>query len=183
MDSVFKNVKDERNNNSLKLQIVLAADCAVGKTAFISRLYHKNFHDYMERDRCLNATLGFDSYLFILNYKGITVELTIWDTEWLGSIRLFSQREIYERADIVFIFYQSSSRYSFDKIIHTKYFFDEYCKRNTIFALIRNKYDLYREEISDEEVLEFADKNNMLFFHLSLHEKMKLVLKNYLKMF
>ena len=39
-------------------------------------------------------------------------------------------------------------------------------------ALIRNKYDnTYRNEISDEEALEFADENNMLFFHLSLHEK------------
>ena len=45
-------------------------------------------------------------------------------------------------------------------------------KKNTIFALIRNKYDNTRKEaISDEEALEFADLNNMLFFHLSLHEK------------
>ena len=43
---------------------------------------------------------------------------------------------------------------------------------NTILALIRNEYDrTEKEEISGEETIEFADLNNMLFFHLSLHEK------------
>ena len=59
-----------------------------------------------------------------------------------------------------------------DAIKDKIYFFNDYCIRNAIFALIRNKYDYKcRNEISDEEALEFADKNNMLFFHLSLHEK------------
>ena len=52
-----------------------------------------------------------------------------------------------------------------------KNFFDNNFKRNTIFALIRNKYDITKEEISDEEAIEFADSNNMLFFHLSLFEE------------
>ena len=41
-----------------------------------------------------------------------------------------------------------------------------------MITLIRNKYDYKcRNEISDDEPLEFADKKNMPFFHLSLHEK------------
>ena len=118
------------------------------------------------------ATCGIDYYLLILNYKGINVELKIWDTEWLNS-RLFNlQKRIYENADIVFLFYDSSSKETFNTIINKTYYFEDYCKKNTIFALIRNKYDnKYREEVSDEIALEFADKNNMLFFHLSLHEK------------
>ena len=49
---------------------------------------------------------------------------------------------------------------------------------NPIYILVRSKYELNKTTqdnwngfVSDEEALEFADKNNMLFFHLSFNEK------------
>ena len=75
------------------------------------------------------------------------------------------------KADIVFLLYESFQKRTFDAIKNQKYIFEYYCKKNTLFALIRNKYDIRSEDISEEEALEYADRNNMLFFHLSLHEK------------
>ena len=46
--------------------------------------------------------------------------------------------------------------------------------RECIFTIgVRSRFGHWPtpEEVSDEEALEFADKYNMLFFHLSLHEK------------
>ena len=58
-----------------------------------------------------------------------------------------------------------------NRLKNKKHFFGDCRFKNKIFVLIRNKYDITKEEISDEEAIEFEDSNNMLFFHLSLHEK------------
>ena len=53
----------------------------------------------------------------------------------------------------------------------------ETANKNTLFALIRSRYDEYSETnenkkiISDEEALEYADLNNLFFTHLSNYEK------------
>ena len=178
MDSFFKNIKDSKylnnqinENTCVNINIVLAAGAAVGKTAFILRLLYENYKDYMKKDTFLHATCGYSSYLLALNYRDINIILTIWDTEWLTSRLFHIQKRLFENADIVFLLYESSSSYTFTSIKDKIYFFEVNCKRNAIFALICNKYDKCRNEISDEEALEFADINNMLFFHLSLHEK------------
>ena len=154
------------------INIVLASDAAVGKTAFIYRLSYENYKDYMENDKHLFATIGCDFIFLKLKYKDINIKFIIWDTEWINSARFYNNSNLFKKADIVFLFYDSSSEFALDAFKDKKNFFKEVCKRNAIFALIRNKYDINRRiEISDEEALEFADENNMLFFHLSLHEK------------
>ena len=125
----------------------------------------------MEHESELKPTFGLDWIPLIINYRNINIKLSIWDTEWLTSRLFHIQKRLFENADIVFLLYESSSSYTFTSIKDKIYFFEDYCKRNAIFALICNKYDKCRNEISDEEALEFADENNMLFFHLSLHEK------------
>ena len=178
MDSFFKNVKDENyllnqknKNMNVRINIVLAADCVVGKTAFILRLQNKNYNNYMKQDNHLSATIGCDYFLLILNHKDIIVEIRIFDTEWLNSWTFNNLFRFFERADIIFLFYDSSFKYSLESIKEKQYFFTQHCKKNIIFALIRNKYDIKEKAISDEEALEFADLNNMLFFHLFFHEK------------
>jgi len=76
---------------------------------------------------------------------------------------------------IVFLFYDAYDRASFEKIDYYYRKFLEF-KYPPIFILIRNKFDLNMpgtEEniVTDEEAFEYADKNNMLFFHLSNYEK------------
>ena len=102
----------------------------------------------------------------------------------------------YKDAGIILMFYDSLDKSSFERI---KENFIDIKKINfsnkPIYALIRGKYDLnvksneYRDIITDEEVLEFADENNIIFFHLSNFEKYEngvnkiiaIVLKEYIR--
>ena len=50
-------------------------------------------------------------------------------------------------------------------------------KLNPIYILVRRKYENIlntkekKDIVSDEEALEYADKNNMHFFHIAINEK------------
>ena len=178
MDSFFKYVNNQGfddnemyENDCLTINILLAADRAIGKNAFVLRLQNKNYKNYMEQEERLLQTSGIDYFLLNLIYKYINVKLQIWDTVWLNSPSFFLSCTSFQKADIVFLFYDSSNKFTFESIKKRKHFFGDCRFKNKIFVLIRNKYDITKEEISDEEAIEFADSNNMLFFHLSLHEK------------
>ena len=176
MDSFFKNVKvnsinETYKNNDKIINIVLISDGGVGKTSFALRLENKNYKDYMKKAIIHSWTVGMDFFSLIFNYKDRNVKLRIFDTTFLNNFCSTGSKQIFKEVDIVFLFYDSSIKYTFETIKNKKNFFDNNFKRNTIFALIRNKYDITKEEISDEEAIEFADSNNMLFFHLSLFEK------------
>ena len=79
---------------------------------------------------------------------------------------------------IIFLFYDSSIRVLFQR---AKELFDKtkdtLDTNEVIYVLISSKYDLYTkaeqniDNISEEEALEFASENNMLFAHLSIAEK------------
>ena len=69
----------------------------------------------------------------------------------------------------------------------------ENVNKNTLFVLLRSRYDECLEKnenkkiISDEEALEYADLNNLLFANLSNYEKndtcndlLKIFLKNFI---
>ena len=75
---------------------------------------------------------------------------------------------------IILIFYDALDKSSFEKAksLVMKYLYN----KKQISFLIRSKYDLSlnsenNEIVSDEEALEFADKNNLIFTHISPFEK------------
>ena len=71
--------------------------------------------------------------------------------------------------------YDAYNRDSFN-YIKNKYSEIKNQYKNSICALIRNKYDIKANKdnnniVSDEEALEFADANNIIFRHISSIEK------------
>ena len=71
------------------------------------------------------------------------------------------------------IFYNANNKKSFE---YAKQLCCEKKNNNNIIILIRSKYDINitvknGEFVSDEEALEFADKNNIFFLNLSNSEK------------
>ena len=60
---------------------------------------------------------------------------------------------------------------------------------NPIYVLVRSKYENVlntkekKDIVSDEEALEYADKNNLIFFTLRLMKNMKQESMNYLNLF
>ena len=82
-------------------------------------------------------------------------------------------------AKVVLLFYESMNRQSFEKVkeFYHSYLCDKFKTNNVIYFIVRAKYDLNNklndnsEIINDEEVLEFANKYNMFFTHMSSTEK------------
>ena len=84
------------------------------------------------------------------------------------------------RSDAFLILYDALSRKTFEKAIKIyKHIKDcNFGKEGTVFILIRSKYELnktvqnnFKDFISDEEVLKFAEKNNLFFSHISSFEQ------------
>ena len=178
MDSFFKNVKDSENLNNQKektfltINIILVPIAEVGKTSFLLRIFFEGYKEYMENDSHLHATISPDFATLKLNYRDKFINFIIWDTPQVNTHYFYYSSNLFRKAEMIFLFYDSSYKYSLDSIKEILDPIYWYCKSKPIFALIRNKYDKNGKiEISDEEALEFADKKNMLFFHLSLHEK------------
>ena len=79
---------------------------------------------------------------------------------------------------MIFIFYDSSDKTSFER---AKIFFnlakDNTKDKKVVIVLVSSKYDLYvkskenMNRVSEEEALEYASKNNILFAHISIVEK------------
>ena len=157
------------------IKIVLVGQDNTGKTIF-----------------CQNLLNGYDENLFLkeyistnggsymgkkLIYKNKIFNLDIWDTagqeKYLSLIKFF-----FKGAGIVFIFYNSYNIFSFNKAKDLFYYVKENTEKNKcVYALVANKYDLSQNSkedcniLSEEEVLEFAEENNLIFSHLSILEK------------
>ena len=102
---------------------------------------------------------------------------------------------LYKNTSIFFIFYDAFDKDSFKR---AKSFYEDIKNlgiTNPIYVLIRSKYEIALDSndkkniVTDEEALEYAEKNNLLFFHLGIFEKyetgiidlMKFALYEYLK--
>lgn len=179
MDSFVKNVKDskylnKKQSNFVNINIVIVQGNYVDKASFLLRLKYKDYNKYNEHLSEIDKNFGLDLHLIklILNYRDININIIIRDTTWINRDYFFNYLSLFKKADFIFFFYESFSQYYLDSIKTKLDLFNKFCNRNLIFVLIRCRYDIGGKiEISDEEALEFADKNNMLFFHLSLNEK------------
>ena len=178
--------------NGKRIKLVLIGPSGTGKTIFIQNLkedYDKlNFKNNYSTSGAAFAKLD-------LIYNNTVFIIDIWDTS--GQEKYTPLLPIFTNdSDIIFVFYDCSYKKSFER---AKFLFElaksKNNNKNCIYALIGNLYDLNFSSntkddiISDEEVLEFAEKNNLIFAHLSIFEKysqgvielFKKVFKEYLK--
>ena len=151
------------------MKIVLIGIEKIGKTCFKNRISNKEtFQKYIkEYKKTIVSEFGFK--IIIKNNKKFRFQ--IWDIIWNEMIISAFSKD----SHVIIFFYDSMNKQSFEKIKSL------YCSgsldKNCIFFIVRNKYELKRQSddnsdlISDEEVLEFADKNNMIFKHISILEK------------
>ena len=157
------------------LKILIIGKDSIGKTIFLKRIKllddYKSFmklpHDYL-------PTIGIDFDIIRIKFNNKIFKIQIWDTA--GQER-FSPitKTYYIGGHSILIFYDAFDKESFKK---AKIYYEEAFQMNdkAIYFLIRSKYDLSlnseeNDFISDEEALQFADKNNIIFAHISSFEK------------
>ena len=159
---------------NIRLKIVLLGKDNTGKTKFNERLIAINDYCNFNESKVYKPTIGGAFSTKIVKFHDKTFELDIWDVagqERFNHLRPF----YYQESDVILLFYNSFNKQSFETI---KEFYNDCILRNINknckYIVIRDKYDLKlenKEYVSDEEVLEFADKNNLLFTHISSYEK------------
>ena len=159
-------------NNTIKLVIIGGENS--GKTKFIECLV-KN-----KQDIDFSNYVPSNSVQYLLKkkiiYKNIFYRLDVWDTA--GQEQYDPLAKIfYKDADIVFIFFIYNSKNSFKRANTIFQLAQINTKPDVVFALIGNKYDedknCLKEEdniLNEEEILEFVEKNNLIFGHLSIKE-------------
>ena len=171
------------DNKIKSLGIVFVGNSKTGKTTFSKRTnspVNKNC-EYI-------PTLGASYFTISRVNKNRSFNLDIWDTS--GIEKFFSLIKIFCReADAILIFYNPYDVKSFEK---AKIFFND-CKSygnvDCLRALVRSRYDESCKNndannfVSDEEALEFADSNNLYFFHFTSFEKYESGLNEFLDIF
>ena len=157
--------------NTIKLVLIGGENS--GKTKFFECLVKK------KQDLDFSNYISSNSAQYLCKdiiYKNIFYRLDVWDT--VGQEKYDHIAKIfYKDADIVFIFFIYNSKNSFKRANTIFQLAQINSKPDVIFALIGNKYDedknCLKEEdniLNEEEILEFVEKNNLIFGHSSIKE-------------
>jgi len=131
----------------------------VGKTSLLNRFCDNNF-----KEKYLN-TIGVDFKIISLNYKGNNIKLHLWDTA--GQERFKSIAVNYYRNVLGFYYvFDVSNRESFQALDKWISLANTHNKTSIVNMLVANKIDLERK-VSREEALQFAQKNNLIYYETS----------------
>ena len=158
-------------------KIIMVGGVNVGKSLFMKRINiiktgeEFNIENFDEKYIC---TFGSEYTSFLFKIKDKRYKVQIWDVS--GQDRLENLVYYIARgAGAILLFYDSFNR---DSFLKAKKLYANLYKSypESIYALVRSKYDLALKEenndiVSDEEALEFANNNNIIFAHLSNFEK------------
>ena len=157
------------------IKVLILGKDSIGKTIFLKRIkllddyksFKKLSHNYL-------PTIGSYFDIMRIKFNNKIFKIQIWDTA--GQER-FSPitKTYYIGGHSILIFYDAFDKESFKK---AKIYYEEAFQINdkAVYFLIRSKYDLSlnsepNDFISDEEAQLFADKNNIIFAHISSFEK------------
>ena len=165
------------DSNLQTIKVCLLGLDNTGKTSFLDRIFYiDSFKYYKESIQENLSSTGANYRLLLIKYKGKLFRLDLWDTA--GQLKNFQLiRFLYKDAHVILNFYNPFKKESFEFI---KKCYQSVNDINNAFLcayiLIKNKCDLSETKdqkimISDEEALEYADKNNLSFRNLSNLEK------------
>ena len=166
---------EERNDYDFLFKFMILGGSYIGKTYLANRLhFYKDYSKFIDCQKDIQPTLGVEVKTFPIKYKNSSIKIQFWDLS--GDVRCEKFVSSYIRgSNALILCYDSYNRDSF-KYIKNKYSEIKNQNKNSIYVLIRNKYDIKANKdnkniVSDEEALEFADANNIIFRHISSIER------------
>ena len=144
-------------------RVVLIGESGVGKTCIIARYIHNKF----DPNVISSLTCQFIRKNIELSEKK-NVLMDIWDTAGQETHRSLA-KIYYKNAKAVILVYDIISKKNFEVL--KNYWYEqvkEHCNKDTILAVVANKYDLYEEkQVSNEEGEEFAKSIGAIFVSTS----------------
>ena len=153
--------------DEISLKILLVGETSVGKTSLFLRYIDDHFPDKHM------ASVGVEYRIKIYEFRGFKIKLQIWDTA--GQERFHAITNNYFRnADGILFVYDITEEKSFEYI--KKWIKEsEEIENNFEKLLLGNKCDLrHKIKVSEEEVNEFCDENNIEWFEVSAKENINL---------
>ena len=167
-------LQDLNEKEPIYTKIIIAGGVNVGKTLFMKRINIIKKGEEFNIENFDKNYIGRDFILLDFEIKDKLYKVQFWDVsgqdKWEDTVYYIARGE-----GAILLFYDSCNRDSFLKAkkLYTN-LYKSYPK--SIYALVRSKYDLALKEenndiVSDEEALEFANNNNIIFAHLSNFEK------------
>ncbi len=146
-------------------KIILIGDSSVGKTNFLTQYVNGKFTEEY------NSTVGIefkDKILYINNKRKI--RLQIWDSS--GQERFKSLTKNYFRdCYAALFFFDITNKNSFINIKNWLELYNKISDKNSEKLLIGNKIDLKNKEVRSDIAKEFAKKNHLNYFEISVKEK------------
>ena len=168
---------EERNDYDFLFKFMILGGSYTGKAYLANRLhFYKDYSKFIDWQKDIEPTIDVDFKLLYIKYKNNSIKITFWDSSGAGDVHSEIIVSSYMRGSNAFILcYDAYNRDSFN-YIKNKYSEIKNDSNNSICVLIRNKYDIKANKdnnniVSDEEALEFADANNIIFRHISSIEK------------
>ena len=162
---------EERSDYDFLFKFMILGRSYTGKTYLANRLhFYKDYSKFIDCQKDIQPTLGVEVKTFPIKYKNSSIKIQFWDLS--GDVRFEKFVSSYIRGSNAFILcYDVYNRDSFN-YIKNKYSEIKNEHNNSICALIRNKLDINANKdnkniVSDEEALEFAEENNIIFRHIS----------------
>ena len=166
-----------KNSNIQTIKVCLIGIDSTGKTSLLYRIFYRDsFRNLKESIKGNMPNTGACYHPILVKYKGKIFKLELWDTA--GRLKYFPLiKHFYKDAHVILNFYDPFNKESFEYIKNS---FQSANEINNLYLcnyiIIKNKYDLNETKdkkimISDEEILEYADKNNLSFRNLSNLEK------------
>ena len=143
-------------------KFIIVGDSGVGKSCILMRFCQGSFtarHD---------VTIGVEFASRIVQVEeGINCKLQVWDTAGQEAFKSIT-RSYYRGAICCCLVYDITRRNSFDSIAQWLEDVQEYSYNRMQIILIGNKSDLENQrEVSTEEGVRFANKNDLIFFETS----------------
>ena len=162
-------------NYDILLKFMITGTSSVGKSLFMKRIsFYNEYYNYKNLSKNHIETLGVDFTIFKVKLDNKVFKIQFWDSagdeKWKNTISRY-----FRGCKAILIIYNSFIRNSFLK---AKMIYQELSQtyKDVIYCLIRCKYDFSlkgnnNDFVYDEEALEFATKNNIIFCHISSFEK------------
>jgi len=142
---------------------IVIGDVNTGKTSFCQRFAHNTLPPTHE------TTIGIDFFSRIvqLSPKSQSAKIQMWDTSGNETFKSVT-RSYYKGSYVVLVFYDITSRTSFDNVVTWLNDVDQYAEPTSIIMLIGNKCDLESQRtVSTWEAELFARERHLMFREVS----------------
>jgi small GTP-binding protein len=156
-----KQNKDEEDNNSNLIKVILVGDSGTGKTQLITVAAGFEFNS-------TSLTTTSCSYVQIkLQKNKKEYKINLWDT--IGQEKYRSLTKIFLKDSKIVIFvYDITNRATFESLKYWKKIIDDVLGSTPLFGVVGNKNDLYLEEkVKEDEGEAFAKSINAKFLYTS----------------